>query len=143
MGWLDDRFKDLVKTGREILPYAAMAAPFVNYYGLPALMSKFEMGRNAMTAMDAFNKSKFMNSALGMASKDALMKYALSAASGAENPELVGRRAFWSSLPYSWLKTGGDWQQMLGNTPTPAFEDVVVESMPAEIGTKITPSYSN
>ena len=105
MGWLDDRFKDLVKTGREILPYAAMAAPFVNYYGLPALMGKFGMGQKALTAMDAFNKSKLMNSAFGMATKEGLMKYALAAASGAENPELVGRRAFWSSLPYSWLKT--------------------------------------
>tara|TARA_Y100000361_G_scaffold78922_1_gene69840 strand:- start:1529 stop:3265 length:1737 start_codon:yes stop_codon:yes gene_type:complete len=142
VGWLDDRFKDLVKTGREILPYAAMAAPFVNYYGLPALMSKFSMGQKALTAMDTFNKSKLMNSAFGMATKEGLMKYALAAASGAENPEKVGRRAFFSSFPYSFLKTGGDFSQMLGNTPTPAFEDVVVDSMPAEIGTRVTPGYT-
>ena len=105
MGWLDDRFKDIVKTGKEILPYAAMAAPFVNYYGLPALMSKFKMGENAMNAMTALNKSKLMNSAFGTATKEGLMKYALAAASGAENPEKVGRRAFFSSFPYSFLST--------------------------------------
>tara|TARA_R100001082_G_scaffold103796_1_gene74709 strand:+ start:133 stop:1845 length:1713 start_codon:yes stop_codon:yes gene_type:complete len=138
VGWIDDKFKDLVKTGKDILPYAAMAAPFIPGFnaGVMGLMSKYAPW------MEGALKSKFMNSAIGTAGKDALMKYALSAASGAENPELVGRRAFWSSLPYSWLKTGGDWQQMLGNTPTPAFEDVVVDSMPAEIGTRVTPGYT-
>ena len=113
MGWIDDKFKDLVKTGKDILPYAAMAAPFIPGFnaGVMGLMGKYAPW------MEGALKSKFMNSAIGTAGKDALMKYALSAASGAENPELVGRRAFWSSLPYSWLKTGGDWQQMLGNAP--------------------------
>ena len=145
MGWLDDRFKDIIKTGKEILPYAAMAAPFVNYYGLPALAGKFQMGRNALDAMTALNKSKFMNSAFGMATKEGLMKYALAAASGAQNPEKVGRRAFFSSFPYSFLKTGGDFSQMLGNTPDIDVSDYTEDisfDIPAEMGTRVTPGYT-
>ena len=146
MGWIDDKFKDIFKTGKELIPYAAAAAPFVNYYGLPALLGKYEMGKNVMDGFTALNKSKLMNSAIGTAGKDALMKYALSAASGAKNPELVGRRAFWSSLPYSWLKTGGDWQQMLGNVPEVDISDFTEDitfDVPAEMGTRITPQYTD
>ena len=138
MGWLDDRFKDIVKTGKEILPYAVMAAPFANYYGLPALMGKFSLGQKALTGLDMLNKSNFMNSAFGMATKEGLMKYALAAASGAENPEKVGKRAFFSSFPYAYLKAG-DFGGMLGQKPTPAFDDLVVDSQPAVMGTRLTP----
>ena len=123
MGWIDDKFKDLLKTGKEILPYAAAAAPFIPGFnaGVMSLMGKYAPWMQ--TAM----KSNFMNSAFGMATKDALAKYAIAKASGAQNPELVGRRAFWSSLPYSWLKTGGDWQQMLGNKPEVDISDFTEE----------------
>ena len=121
---------------KDVGPYALAAAPFVGYYGIPgaasSMLGSSSKGAELLKMLEAAKASKFMNSAIGMGLKEAGTQYAMSSLMGAENPELAAKRSFFSSIPYSYLKTGGDFNQMLGNDVATQFDDVVVDAIPGE-----------
>jgi len=124
MGFFDEITKPFKNIGRELGkagkgigfdkwgPYAMMLAPFMFPGAGTGIMSKV-FGKE-------FMKTAFMKSAAGTAIKEAAMKYAMASAMGRDNPELAAKSAFFTSLPFSYMKTGGDWDQMLG-------KDVITE----------------
>ena len=127
-----NKFKNNVfDVAKDVAPYAMMAAPFVGYYGIPgaasSMLGSSTKGAKLLEMLKMAQGSKFMNSAVGMGIKEAGKQYALSSILGQENPELSAKRAFYSSFPYSYLKTGGDWQQMLGNSPDVDINDFMQE----------------
>ena len=145
MGFFDEITKPFKRAGKELGkvgknigfdkwgPYAMMLAPFMFPGAGTGIMSKV-FGKE-------FMKTAFMKSAAGTAIKEAAMKYAMASAMGRDNPELAAKSAFFTSFPFSYMKTGGDWDQMLGKTPTPALTDRIMEAAPATYGTRITPGY--
>ncbi len=134
---------------KDVAPYALVAAPFVGYYGLPgaasSMLGSSTKGAKLLEMLKMAQGSKFMNSAVGMGIKEAGKQYALSSIMGADNPELAAKRAFYSSFPYSYLRTGGDFSQMMGNAPDIDMADYTQDisfEVPAEMGTRITPQYT-
>lgn len=134
---------------KDVAPYALAAAPFVGYYGIPgaasSMLGSTGKGAKLLEMLKMAEGSKFMNSAVGMGIKEAGKQYALSSVMGADNPEQAAKRAFYSSFPYSYLKTGGDFSQMMGNAPETDINDFMKEvsfDAPAEMGTRITPQYT-
>ena len=117
MGFFDEITKPFKRVGKELGkvgkdvgfdkwgPYAMMMAPFL----WPAAFSS----AGIMSRIPGM-QSTFMKSAFGTAMKEAAMKYTMASAMGKDNPELAARSAFFSSFPFSYMKTGGDWDQMLG-----------------------------
>ena len=116
---------------KDVGPYALAAAPFVGYYGIPgaasSMLGSSSKGAELLKMLEAAKASKFMNSAIGMGLKEAGTQYAMSSLMGAENPELAAKRSFFSSIPYSYLKTGGDFNQMLCNAPETDINDFMKE----------------
>ena len=153
MGFFDEITKpfknigrELGKTGKNIGldkwgPYALAAAPFIlPGGGLTSLLANPKL-QWLKKLMENEKLLQLSNSALGTAVKEGGLKYAMAKVLNRDNPELAGKRAFFTSFPYSWMKTGGDWSQMLGETPTPAFADKVMEASPATYGSYTTPGY--
>ena len=130
---LKNNFVDVAK---DVAPYALAAAPFAGYYGIPgaasSMLGSTGKGTKLLEMLKAAQGSKFMSSAVGMGIKEAGKQYALSTVMGADNPELAAKRAFYSSIPYSYLKTGGDFSQMMGNDVATQFDDVVVDAIPGK-----------
>ena len=116
---------------KDVAPYALAAAPFVGYYGIPgaasSMLGSTGKGAKLLEMLKMAEGSKFMNSAVGMGIKEAGKQYALSSVMGADNPEQAAKRAFYSSFPYSYLKTGGDFSQMMGNAPETDINDFMKE----------------
>jgi len=125
---LKNNFVDVAK---DVAPYALAAAPFAGYYGIPgaasSMLGSTGKGTKLLEMLKAAQGSKFMSSAVGMGIKEAGKQYALSTVMGADNPELAAKRAFYSSIPYSYLKTGGDFSQMMGNAPEVDINDFMKE----------------
>ena len=130
MSWLSDRLKEAV-------PYAMMALPFTPWgAGLGTLMQ---------TKAPWLMKSKFMNSILGASLKDAGLKYALAAAQGKKNPEIIAKDALLRGMFTNAYKVGFDPNLMMGGDPTtlPALADRVVDpvdAVMAEHDTTFTPN---
>ena len=133
MSWLSDRLKEAV-------PYAMMALPFTPWgAGLGTLM------QTKAPWMQGLMKSKFMNSILGAATKDAFFKYMLAKAQNKKNPHLIAKDALLRGMFTNAYKVGFDPNLMMGGDPTtlPALADRVVDpvdAVMAEHDTTFTPN---
>ena len=129
MSWLSDRLKEAV-------PYAIMAFPFTPWgAGLGTLMK---------TKAPWLMKSKFMNSILGASLKDAGLKYALAAAQGKKNPQLIAKDALLRGMFTNAYKVGFDPKMMMGESPTIDIADYTKDisfDVPATMGTRMGPGY--
>ena len=130
MSWLSDRLKEAV-------PYAMMALPFTPWgAALKGMRPEW---------MQGIMKSKFMNSILGASLKDAGLKYALAAAQGKRNPQIIAKDALLRGMFTNAYKVGFDPNLMMGGDPTtlPALADRVVDpvdAVMAEHDTTFTPN---
>ena len=101
MSWLSDRLKEAV-------PYALAITPFTPWgAALKGMRPEW---------MKGIMKSKFMNSILGASLKDAGLKYALAAAQGKKNPQLIAKDALLRGMFTNAYKVGFDPNLMMGES---------------------------